>query len=144
MRLSKLSVTLQFGKLWLKYVREEAVKDAALGTGVPASESFLASFSVRRTLDGVYVVSSWPNIRAIMEGRRPYPLKWLVRSEGVTVVPMENRWGQTEFRMAPKTADRAWIHPGVKAHTFVQRALDRALEASASNLLDAVLGCRRQ
>ena len=139
MRPNKTTATLKFGELWLKYVRQEAVKDMMLGTGVPSSDSFLASFSLRRTMDAVYIVSTWPNIAAILEGRRPYPLKWLTRAAGVETVPLVNRYGATEFRMAPATADRAWIHPGVKAHTFVQRALDRALEQSASDILDTVL-----
>ena len=55
-------------------------------------------------------------------------MTWLTRARGVGTVPLRTKDGDIVFRAAPLTADRAWIHPGIARHNFIQRAYDRAVQ----------------
>lgn len=99
-------------------------KSAKAPEGIPDSKDFFDSFSYRIVgRSTVEVVSSWPWIEQITEGRPPYPMTWLTRPRGVGVVPIIREGGTVVLRATPLTLDGAWIHPGFAKHTFVQRGI---------------------
>lgn len=127
--------------------REEA-SPRARGTGrpmgIPNSESFFNSFRTRVVgKKTVEVVCTYPFIRALTEGREPYPMTWLTRAAGVPVVPIERADGTVVLRATPGRGDRPWIHPGFKSHKFlevaVKRARDRIVDVSQEALGDAAI-----
>ena len=78
-----------FGKLLVRFVVEEAKKDAAKSSFIPDSKDFYESFSYRVVGNGVEVSSSWPWIELIVQGTKgPYPMKWLTKAQGVEKVPL--------------------------------------------------------
>jgi hypothetical protein len=116
-----------FGRILIRYIVEEAKKDAAKSSAIPDSRDFYTSFQYRVVGNSVEVSSSWPWLDLIVEGTDgPYPMKWLTRAQGVKKVPLRAKDGSLVIRSTPLTTDKAWIHPGIARHTFIQRAFDRA------------------
>jgi hypothetical protein len=125
-----------FGKLLVRFVVEEAKKDASKSSFIPTSKDFYESFSYRVVGNGVDVTSNWPWIDLIVQGTKgPYPMKWLTRAQGVDKVPLISKEGQVVIRSTPLTTDKAWIHPKIAQHTFIRRAFDRARVEFAKLLL---------
>lgn len=129
-------------------IREEArprVNGVGQPVTLPTSEAFINSFRTRivgkRTVE---VVCTYPFIRALVEGRDPYPMTWLTRAAGVPVVPIERSDGTVVFRTTPGPGDRPWIHPGFESHRFltvaVRRARDRIAVVSQEAMAAAAVG----
>ena len=97
--------------------------------GLPISPRFMSSFKyeISSQEGAIQIVSTWPWIDQIVEGRPPYPLEWLTQEAGVPVVPMKDVTGRILFRTTPKLREDAWEHPGWKKHTFVSKGVERAL-----------------
>lgn len=130
-----------FGRCLLRYIREEAKKDAAKTGQVPISEEFFKSFSYQVRDSSITIVCSWPWIRLIQEGTNgPYRMKWLTQAQGVYRVPLRGDNGEVIIRTAPLTTDKAWIHPGIARHTFVERAFRRAQKDCLSQFLSQKVG----
>jgi hypothetical protein len=109
----------------------EAANPRARGTKrpmeLPNTESFFNSFRTRIVGNKtVEVVCTYPFIRALTEGREPYPMTWLTRAAGVPVVPIERADGTVVLRATPGPGDAPWIHPGFTAHKFLEVAMKRA------------------
>lgn len=139
----------EVGKVLVKNVVFEARKDLAkqggkatprgVPEGIPASERFFRSFSYRIEGKRVLLVSTWPQISQITEGRREYPMTWLTQQEGVTKVPMKgDRPGTVVIRTTPQSPDDAWIHPGFRKHNFIRRGYERARKEFDKILADHV------
>jgi hypothetical protein len=110
--------------------REEA-QPRTRGSGrpltLPDSDAFFDSFRTRvRGKRTVEVVCTYPFIRALVEGRGPYPMTWLTRAAGVPVVPVERADGTVILRATPGPGDRPWVHPGFLKHRFLDVAVGRA------------------
>lgn len=119
-----------FGRCLLRFIRQEALKDAAKTGQVPTSKNFLDSFSYQVRGNSLEVVSSWPWIDLVRFGTDgPYAMKWLTQARGVYKVPLRGPHGEVLIRTAPLTIDKAWIHPGIARHTFVERAFRKAKKA---------------
>lgn len=130
-----------FGRCLLKYIRSEAKKDAAKTGQVPITEEFFKSFSYVVKDNTIDVTCSWPWIRLIREGTNgPYRMKWLTQQEGVFRVPLRGENGQVIIRTAPLTTDKAWIHPGIAKHTFIERAFRRAQKDCLSQFIAKNVG----
>lgn len=131
----------KLGRLWVKYTREEAKKDALKSTFVPRSKAFFDSFSYQIELGGVVALySSWPWMELITEGTKSkYKMGWLTHQRGVDIVPLYQRDGTIVFRRAPLTIGKAWIHPKIAKHTFINRAYERAMEACVEGIFDKVM-----
>lgn len=130
----------RFGRLLVRYIREEAKKDAALSPQIPDSKEFYESFSYRVRGNEVEISSSWEWIDLLVNGSDgPFPMKWLTAARGVKRIPLKDDQGRLIFRTTPLTTDKAWIHPGVAKHTFIQRAFDRAHDEMARMMLDVVM-----
>lgn len=137
-----------FGRCLLKYIKQEAKKDAAKTGQVPVSEAFFKSFSYQIKENTIDVICTWPWIRLIQEGTHgPYKMKWLTQAQGVYRVPLRGKDGKVVIRTAPLTTDKAWIHPGIAKHTFIERAfrrakkdcLDQFLDRTINKILDATM-----
>lgn len=69
-----------FGRCLVKYVREEARKDAAKSKSVPLDKNFYESFGYKITSRGIEITSNWPIIDLIIHGTDgPYPMTWLTQ-----------------------------------------------------------------
>lgn len=126
-----------FGRTWVKFIKEEAKKDALKSTFIPRSKDFYNSFSYAVELEGtVAIYSTWPWLGLIVDGTRgKYKMAWLTQERGLNVVPLVQRDGSIAFRTVPLTIGDAWIHPKIAQHTFLNRAYDRALTHSAEAIL---------
>lgn len=130
----------RFGRTLVRYVVEEAKKDAQKSSFIPANKEFYDSFTYRVNPDGSVTVSSnWPWVDLLVVGSRPYPMKWLTKAQGVAKVPFMGKDGQLLIRSTPLTTDKAWIHPAIARHTFIQRAFDRAREEFMADVADKAL-----
>lgn len=126
-----------FGRCLIKYIRQEATKDAAKTGQVPTSAEFFDSFSYEIRGNSIDIKSSWPWIDLITEGTNgPYRMKWLTQARGVYKVPLRGKHGELLIRSTPLTTDKAWIHPGIARHNFVQRAYQRALKDCFSQFIE--------
>lgn len=130
----------QLGKVIVESVVAEARKDFAKQgkaprrgepVGIPDTEDFFRSFSFRIVGEStVEVLSNWPFIKQLTEGRDPYPMWWLRRPK-VHTVPIVIGAGEVIFRVAPLKLSDAWIHPGFARHTFIQRGIRKGREKAA-------------
>jgi len=138
------SVFEKIGEILVESVVTEARKDFAkqrktpgAPVGLPDSADFFKSFSYRlvgkSTLE---VVSTWPFIKQVTEGRDPFRMDWLTGQNGVNVVPLIDKTGQVIFRMAPLNLGNAWIHPGFARHTFIQRGIRKGREKAMQLLAE--------
>ena len=125
-----------FGRCFIKYIRQEAEKDAAKTHQVPTTEAFYKSFSYRVKDNVIEVSSSWPWIEMITQGVKPHPMPWLTQAQGVYKVPLRDAQGMLVIRSTPLTTDKAWIHPGIARHTFIERAFRRAQRDCISSFLE--------
>jgi len=127
----------KIGDLLVESIVYEAGKDFAkqgnrktprgFPEGIPRSVKFFDSFSYRiKNGKSVEVLSNWPWISQITEGRSAYPMEWLTQQEGVSRVPMPQDDGTVLIRTTPATSQDAWIHPGFRKHSFIRRGYDRA------------------
>jgi len=148
-----------FGRCLVKFIQEEARKDAAKSKQIPDTKRFFESFSYQITTSGIEITSDWPFTDMIVNGTDgPFPMTWLTQEEynkkgqgsdggretpGMKVpkpsdkenkpkkilrIPLRADNGDIVIRTAPLTVDKAWIHPGIVKHNFVNRAFDRARE----------------
>jgi len=137
------------GKVLVDSIVAEARKDFAkqggrptprgFPEGIPDSERFFASFRFEVSGSTVEVYSDWPWIEQITEGRRPYPMDWLTRQEGVSRVPMKGPAGTVLIKSTPATKAEAWIHPGFRKHNFVRRGYERARRKMEAMLEDETI-----
>jgi len=140
------SVLDRLGKIIVECVVEEARKDFAKQgkspkgpEGIPNTEDFFKSFSYQITGNStVEVLSSWPYIKQVTEGRDPYKMTWLTQSNGVHVVPLIQQSGEVIFRMAPLRLGNAWVHPGFAKHTFIQRGIKKGREKAMKIITEEV------
>ena len=129
----------RLGRALVKAVVEEAKKDfqkrpqpaRGVPEDIPNSDSFYDSFSYRLNGRTIELVSTWPWIQQIVEGREPYRMTWLTQERGAYIVPMSMRDGTVIFRTAPLKTDDAWIHPGFARHTFMERGIRKARQQMA-------------
>ncbi len=129
-----------FGKAWVKYIKEEAHKDAAKSTFIPRDQDFYSSFSYKVEDDMVVIYSNWEWLGIIVEGTKgPYKMAWLTQEKGVNKVPLRNRDGSISIRTAPLTTATAWIHPKIAKHSFIQRAFRRAKQECVKNFIGRAL-----
>lgn len=142
----------KIGRILVKAVKDEAKKDfakqgkSAYGLGKPEGlpdshgktirPSFFDSFSVRvsgnRTLT---IVSTWPWIESLIEGKPAGPMKQFTRDKHPKPIRFLKKDGTVLYRMAPKIGSfiqsgpnkgktaTFWLHPGYARHTFLQRGL---------------------
>lgn len=143
----------RLGKVIVDSVVTEARKDFAKQgkaprraepVGIPDTEDFFRSFSHRLVGDStIEVVSNWPFIRQITEGRDPYPMTWLRRPR-VHTVPIAIGNGEIIFRVAPLKLSDAWIHPGFARYTFIQRGIRKGREKAARIAVEEAWGTLRK
>lgn len=101
--------------------------------GIPRDPKFLESFGFEIKPDKtIEIYSTWPWIDQIMEGRKPYPMKWLTKPS----LP------KASFKMGVvrTTPDfrKPWIHPGFKSHDFIQRGVEEGFKHIQANLSNQV------
>lgn len=133
------AVLARLGQVLVDAIVVEAKKDFAkqgrtpgAPEGLPDSKTFFDSFHYRVVgKSTVEVYSDWPYIQQVIEGRDPFPMTWLTRESGVTVVPILKDGGEVLFRTAPLRKGDAWVHPGFARHTFVQRGLQKGRKRMA-------------
>ena len=126
----------KIGRLLVTSVVLEAKRDLAkqgnhptpkgVAEGIPASPKFFESFYYEVEDQVVMLYSSWPQIEQIVEGRRPYPMNWLLRQEGLTKIPIKGPKGTVLIKTVPASSNNVWIHPGFRKHNFVRRGYERA------------------
>lgn len=103
--------------------------------GIPNDPKFFESFGFEITNEGsIEIYSTWPWIDQIIEGRKPYPMKWLTQPK-VKKVPFSKK--TPLIRSAPGSRE-AWIHPGFKSHNFIQRGVEQALSRLNKNFANQV------
>lgn len=131
-------------RVLLAAVRQEIDMERAMEAGkafgsIPTTPKFKASFRCVVVDQELQILSNWPNLDALIEGRKPYQLKWLTQQAGVKVVPMEGPHDQVLFRTTPLRKSQAWWHPGVRRHDFLDRAVERAWPKIEKILMDCVV-----
>ncbi len=121
------------GKILLSAIRQEIDREWALEAapskrkgGLPRTIRFKRSFRCRVVGQEIEILSSWPTVQALIDGKDPYPMTWLTQQAGVKVVPMEGENEEVVFRTTPKFKFKAWKHPGFRQHLFLDRAFTRA------------------
>ena len=95
--------------------------------GLPVTERCWKSFSYQIKRDSVIeILSSWPVIDQLLEGRARFDMDWLTQSAGVRRVPMKGPRGSVLWRSPPGFGQDNWTHPGFRKHTFVERGIRKA------------------
>jgi hypothetical protein len=76
-----------FGACLVKFVKEEARKDAKKSSQVPNNQDFFDSFSFVVRPSSIEIQSSWPWIDSLVEGTDAYPMEWLTQeAQGMSCV----------------------------------------------------------
>jgi hypothetical protein len=128
------------GKSWIKYIKQEAKKDAAKSNYVPRSGAFYESFSFTVDRGVITLYSTYEWLELITNGTRgKYKMPWLTQERGVHVVPICQQDGTMAFRTAPLTVGKAWVHPKIAKHTFINRAYERAVQDHLDALVTRIV-----
>lgn len=128
-----VSILDEIGKRYVQVIRKLIKEEIARKRGLlgetqetlPDDKSFLDSFSYRVSGINVEIYSSWPFLDRHLEGRDPYPMKWVKggSKNNPKIIPMYNeKTKQMEFRKAPFLNEKNWIHPGVAKSNFFEEA----------------------
>jgi len=164
--IGEMSVNKDFlkevGDILVKAVVKEARADLAKqgnrptargkAEGIPNDEKFFQSFSHRITgRSSIEIVSTWPWIEQVIQGRSPYRMHWLRQTKGVVNAPLFSEPGsrgrramrkgkagspgKVLMRTTPGKFKRGWLHPGFAKHNFV----DRAFRKAKTDIDDALL-----
>lgn len=126
-------------KSLLGFIKTEAKKDfVKREVGVADRSRLINSFTQRvRPPETIEILSDWPMLDRLVEGSRPFRMKWLNRKDGVSVVPiMDRTTKKIVFRAPPLTTGKAWIHPAIAKHSFVNRAVERAYDTIIDYFLE--------
>ena len=106
---------------------------------LPNSATFIESFQYKivgaRTVE---VSTNWPFAKAWEDGKEPYEMKWLNRTQ-TPIVPIITSSGETILRTAPLTTEKAWVHPGFAKYSFLAKGVKRGREAAAKIVRDEVV-----
>lgn len=125
----------KIGKILVEEIVQQARIDSAKARGlkagnmIPRDPKFFQSFSHNiRGRSTIEIISTWPGITDLTEGRGPFPMEWLRRKVGeAKVIPLAVPGSPVPiFRSAPLQTESAWIHPGIARHTFIRRGIKRA------------------
>ena len=126
----------KIGRVIVEEVVQQARVDAAkarglkVGNMIPLEPEFYKSFGYRILGEStIEVTSSWPWITDLTDGRGPFPMTWLMSKVGGVrkIIPLAVPGQSTPiFRTLPLETEKAWIHPGIARHTFVQKGIKRA------------------
>lgn len=135
------------GRILVEEVVRQARADAAKARGLkagnmlPKDPAFYRSFGFRIVGDKtVELMSTWPWIEDLTKGRKPFPMDWLRRDKGeFKAVPVASKGGKPIFRMVPLQTDKAWIHPGIAKHNFIQKAMKNARPRVVQVYVEAML-----
>jgi hypothetical protein len=107
--------------------------------GIPNDPKFFQSFTFqirgKRTIE---ILSTWPWIEQIIEGRDEYKMTWLTQQAGVNRVPMRQENGTVLVRTTPSKKADAWIHPGFARHRFLERGIQKGRDKAAKYMLEDV------
>lgn len=138
----------EIGTLLVDCVVFEAKKDLAkqgnhptaqgMPEGIPNTPKFFDSFSYEIDDQTVVLYSSWPQIDQIVEGRKPYPMSWLLKREGLSRIPMKGPKGTVLIKTVPSSPTNVWIHPGFFKHNFVRRGYERARKQMSAKFAEQV------
>lgn len=123
----------QFGQMMVDAIVKEAKIDFAKQRksgkglqGLPDSPNFFKSFSYQIKGGRVDIVSDWPWIEDLTEGKDSFKMIWLTQKRGINKVPLIQKDGRVIIRSAPISTANAWIHPGIAKHTFIKRGVKKA------------------
>lgn len=108
---------------------------------MPRDKAFYESFEYAIEPNGIVAIySTWPWLDVIVKGTRgKYKMAWLTQEKGVDIVPLTQRDGSVVFRTTPLTIGKAWIHPKIAKHTFINRAYERAVTELLEPLIEKTL-----
>lgn len=122
-------VLRKIGKLIVSLIVVEARKELSLQNrkkgdpvGIPYAEAFFKSFHYRVKGGALEISSTWEFLPQLLEGRKPFPMTWLTKEKGVSVVRLYEKTGTVIYRSTPSQQE-PWMHPGYKKHMFLQKAL---------------------
>lgn len=152
-KMSKVELNPQIlrrvGEILVESVSEEARKAVVAQAGrtpegqpmgLPNTPDFYNSFSYRISgPSSLEILSSWPWVERHVEGRDPFPMTWLTQAAGRTLIPLKQPDGSVIIRMAPKTEEEAWIHPGVRKYSFLEVGVRKGREKAARVLAEEAL-----
>jgi len=119
--------------------RERALESGKGPGGLPKSSRFKNSFRCPVVGREIQIVSSWPTLDALIDGRKPFQMTWLTQQAGVGVVPMEGPHEEVLYRTTPRHKAEAWWHPGYRKHEFLDRAVEKALPKMEKIILEGLI-----
>lgn len=148
----------------IEAIHKEIKRDMALSAGIkggngnpvplPNSQRFVKSFQIRiKGASTLEIWSDWPTASAhttkvkpgFVENQRPdtsapMPMTWLMQPK-VPLARIVTAGGQVLIRTTPlsKNQSQAWIHPGFKKYTFLERGLRKGRIAAAEALAPELL-----
>jgi hypothetical protein len=116
---------------------------------IPNSKRFVDSFTyVIRGKSTIEIVSDWPTAEAhvgqiknrelekLPQNKRatqPFKMWWLTRPK-VNAIPIVTPNGEVIIRATPE-AGSAWIHPGFRRYSFIERGVKKGKERFVSEVL---------
>jgi len=121
----------------LNEVREEAKRAGQVFSAVPKTQEFIYSFGVQIKDNGdIVLYSTWQHIKYHLRNKPAYPMTWLKteRNRPRQAVPIKNKMGEIEFRTLPLVTDKSWVHPAVAKFSWIEKAIDRAVQQATTIL----------
>jgi len=153
----------RMGKIILKAIRREILRDMALVAGIrapgapvplPMTNRFPDSFKVKVQGSVIQITSNWPTARAHTtdavkmdpdagipaEPSAPIPMIWLTRPS-VPYAQIVQKDGEVVVRTTPDPSkgDKPWIHPGFKKYTFLDRGIRKGRKEAIEMILQESL-----
>lgn len=127
-----------FAKKLIKYMMEEALKDAQKSNKIPKKGDFYKSISYVLTQDGVVITCDWDWAAALPKSLKKegkiFNKSGLPTRDAVRSIPLRDSNGDVDMRPVPiTTKDNVWIHHRIADSSFVQRAVDRAATEMVGN-----------
>jgi hypothetical protein len=142
-------VTQIIAKSVILYLKAEAA--AAVAKGAPTflqSGKFRSAlgYKIEKDYRGMYYFritlkynKKWEFLNAYLNASgRPYKMRWLTRSERKenTKIPIKDKkTGELVFRSVPLTTNKAWVHPGIKKFTWIDRGVRKGINRAMPEVM---------
>ena len=125
-------------KATLPGVMERAIMDSALSKR--AKQSLMTSLKVKVLKDAVVITSNHPGFKALVEGQREGPMKWLRNADAPIPIVLDS--GEVIFRTATAKSmrDGSWVHPGRKSSGILAKVKKESIKHVKQTLLNALKG----
>ena len=135
-----------FGEEIIDGIEYQAREASRLYDAVPREEKFFKSFFYEIQGGDIVIYSKWEWITKYLHDSDPKKMEWLTKqaNSSLSVIPLKDDKGHLIFRTVPLQKTDAWVHPGIKRWTWIEKGVARGTNKAINRIIQIMLFKERQ